>query len=245
MALSLDQENQIRVSVWRGDPSGGTHFRYQVPQQPHQTVLDLVTWIQRHLEPSLAYRFSCRVGMCGSCAMMVNGNPRWTCRTQVKNVLRNGNIKLAPLRNLPIIRDLVCDMSEFFAKWQRAKGRFHPIAGQTDGLANIPPATTERIAADAGIECIHCAVCYAACDVVQWNPDYLGPAALNRAWTLLNDARDGAQQQRLKAVSAAGGCQNCHSQQGCVTHCPVQLNPTRSIAGLKRAVARAVLKGQL
>lgn len=242
---SAPPTREINVSIRRGDHSGGQTVHYQVPQQSSQTVLDVVTWIQRNLEPGLSYRFSCRVGMCGSCAMMVNGRPRWTCRTHVRDVLDGRRIELAPLRNLPVIRDLVCDMSKFFAKWQRAQGRFHPTSNRTDAVAKILPASAQRIAADAGIECINCAVCYAACDVVAWSPDYLGPAALNRAWTLVNDVRDGGHRHRLHAISARGGCQNCHSQQGCSSHCPVQLNPARAIAGLKQLITRAVLKGQL
>ena len=105
--------------------------------------------------------------------------------------------------------------------------------------------TSARQAASAGIECINCAVCYAACDVVAMNRAYLGPAALNRAWTLINDERDGGQTARLKAVAGDAGCHNCHSQAGCATYCPNGLNPTLSIAGLKRVTARAALKGEI
>ena len=87
--------------------------------------------------------------------------------------------------------------------------------------------------------------CYAACDTVRWNAGYLGPAALNRAWSLLNDERDAANPERLKAVAASGGCHSCHSHQSCQEHCPQALNPTASIAGLKRASALAWLKGEL
>lgn len=233
------------VSVWRGDQFGGAYVHYTVPRQASQTILDVVTWIQRNPEPGLAYRFSCRVGMCGSCAMMVNGKPRWTCRTHVQKVLDGNRIEIAPLRNLPVIKDLVADMAEFFDKWTKAEGRFHPTATRDDGIVPVLPNSPARLAASEGIECINCAVCYASCDVVEMNPSYLGPAALNRAWTLVNDERDGGQKVRLQAVSGDGGCHNCHSQQGCMTYCPNELNPTLSIAGLKRVTARAALKGEI
>ncbi|HEX9184699.1 MAG TPA: 4Fe-4S dicluster domain-containing protein, partial [Burkholderiales bacterium] len=89
------------------------------------------------------------------------------------------------------------------------------------------------------------AVCYAACDVVKWNPDYLGPAALNRAWTLVNDVRDVSRLERLRAVSGDAGCHACHSHVSCTERCPKQLSPTAGIAGLKRAVAKAVVQGDL
>ena len=237
-------EPMLEVRVWRGAGEGA--FRtYAVPRRANQTVLDVVTWIQRHLDSTLAYRFACRVGMCGSCAMSVNGIPRWTCRTHVAKVAAAGALTVAPLRNLPVIKDLAVDMAPFFDKWAKARGRFVPRSGLGPDFAVIPPATRERQAADKGIECIGCAVCYSACDVVAWMPEYLGPAALNRAWTLINDARDGAQGLRLAAVAGDAGCHACHGQEGCREHCPKSLDPTGSIAGLKRASAFAALKGEI
>lgn len=231
----------LDVSVWRGDKTGGGLKSFRVPSRESQTVLDVVSWIQQYDDPTLAYRFSCRVGMCGSCAMTVNGVPRWTCRTHVNKVARDGKIVIAPLRNLPVIKDLATDMTEFFDKWVRAEGVFHPSKNREDAIERIEPESGPRREANKAIECINCAVCYAACDVVAANPDYLGPAALNRAWTLVNDARDAAVPARLAAVSGGGGCHNCHSQQSCSAHCPNELNPTASIAGLKRESAKAAL----
>jgi fumarate reductase iron-sulfur subunit len=238
-------EKILDVSVWRGNSAGGGFSSYSVPVEESQTVLDVVTWIQHNLEPKLAYRFACRVGMCGSCAMMVNGKPRWTCRTHVQKVTQNNSLKIEPLRNLPVIKDLASDMSEFFGKWRDAVGVFHPTATRADAIAPVLPTEPARIAASEAIECINCAICYAACDTVALSPDFLGPAALNRAWTLVNDTRDGAPVERLKAVSGAGGCHNCHAQQSCMTYCPNALNPAASIAGLKRATAKAALKGEI
>ncbi len=236
-----ETERELEVSIWRGRADGG--FRsYAVPRQESQTVLDVVTWVQRHLDPTLAYRFACRVGMCGSCAMTVNGAPRWTCRSHVAKVEKAGLLEIAPLGNLPVIKDLVCDMTAFFEKWQRAKGRFAGSKTRQDAIEVLAPDSPERQAVEAGIECINCGVCYAACDTVRWNPEYLGPAALNRAWTLIKDTRDGETGVRLDAVSAAGGCHACHSHQSCTAYCPKALNPTASIAGLKRATALRALR---
>ena len=225
----------LTVSLWRGTEQGA-YQSYRVPRRENQSVLDIVTWVQRHLEPGLAYRFACRVGMCGSCAMTVNGQPRWACRTHVAKVAADGRLEIGPLRSLPVIRDLACDMTVFFEKWQRARGRFAPSRSRNDALIAVSPESTERREADAAIECINCAVCYAACDVVAWRPDYLGPAALNRAWSLVNDCRDAAPGAVLSAVSRDGGAFSCHSHGDCAAACPVGLDPTRSIAGLKRQV---------
>ena len=234
----------IAVSLWRGTTEGA-YARYDVPHRASQTVLDVVTYVQRHLDASLAYRFSCRVGVCGSCAMTVNGRPRWTCRTHVAKVIADGRLEIGPLANLPVIRDLAVDMAPFFDKWQRAEGRFVPTRTRADPVAAIRPDSAARRAADAAIECINCGVCHSACDTVRWNADYLGPAALNRAWSLANDVRDGGQAERLHAVSRDGGCHACHTHQSCEQHCPVGLNPTRSIAGLKRLTLAAFIRGQL
>lgn len=234
----------LAVDVWRGTERGRFE-RFTVPRRDNQTVLDVVTWIQRKADPTLAYRFACRVGMCGSCAMNVNGRPRWTCRTHVAKFDGGAVLRIEPLANLPRLRDLAVDLAPFFDKWAKAIGRFVPPAESGAEFAIVPPASEERRAADAGIECIGCAVCYAACDLVTWKPEYLGPAALNRAWTLVNDVRDGAQLERLAAVSGDAGCHSCHSLQSCREHCPEHLDPAASIAGLKRLSAWAMIRGDI
>jgi fumarate reductase iron-sulfur subunit len=234
----------LTVSVWRGADSG--EFRiYDVPRFESQTVLDVVTYIQRNLEPTLSYRFACRVGVCGSCAMTVNGKARWTCRTHVAKVAAEGRLEIAPLNNLPVIKDLVTDMSRFFDKWALAQGQFHGAHTRRDDFARVIPDSPRRQDVDAGIECIGCGVCYSSCDVVTWNPDYLGPAALNRAWTLINDVRDTTGVARLAAVAGDAGCLACHTHLSCSERCPKHISPTASIAGLKRAVFAAALKGEL
>jgi fumarate reductase iron-sulfur subunit len=238
-------EATLRVAVWRGGREGGSFQSFEVPRGPSQTVLDVVTYIQRKLDPTLSYRFACRVGMCGSCAMTVNGTPRWTCRTHVDKVASGGELRIGPLANLPVVKDLVADMREFFDKWASARGRFIPTRKRTEAFAVVKPDSPGRQEADAAIECIGCAVCYAACDVVAWNPAYLGPAALNRAWTLVNDVRDGGNVARLAAVAGDAGCHSCHTMMSCTELCPKGLSPTRSIAGLKRATVEVALLGML
>jgi fumarate reductase iron-sulfur subunit len=173
--------------------------------------------------------------------MVVNGRARWTCRTHVKRVIGpDGELELKPLANLPVIRDLATDMTPFFDKWARARGTFQPKDAKDGAVpeefAVVPPDSGKRQAADAGIECIGCGVCYASCDVVSWNADYLGPAALNRAWTLVNDVRDGGNRGRLDAVAGDAGCHSCHSTQSCTERCPKGIDPSGAIAGLKRTL---------
>lgn len=229
----------LRVSVWRGNEKGGRYERFDVPAMENQTVLDVVSWIQQNVDATLTYRFSCRVGMCGSCAMMVDGKPRWTCRTLVKKVVDGNRLTVAPLRNLPVVKDLAADMDPFFKKWIKAEGRHHPTETRHDPMPVIRPEDPGRAAANKAIECINCSICYASCDTVAGNPDFLGPAALQRAWTLYNDAKDADKQSILEAVSSTGGCQNCHSQGSCKLYCPYELDPLSAILGLKNASAKA------
>ena len=239
--MSSDPD-ELEVSVWRGDNASGRFEDFRVPAQENQTILDVVSWIQQHRDPTLSYRYACRVGMCGSCAMMVNGVPRWTCRTHVKVALKDNRISIGPLRNLPVIKDLATDMDPFFDKWVAAEGVHHPSRTRDDAIEQIDPEDGARLEANKGIECINCSVCYAACDTVAGNADYLGPAALQRAWTLYNDAKDAGKLNILEAVSGKGGCHNCHSQGSCAVHCPNELNPMNAIAGLKRETARNFFK---
>lgn len=233
----------LNVEVWRGTERGEFQS-FAIPRREHQTVLDVVSEIQRQHDATLSYRFACRVGMCGSCAMVVNGRPRWTCRTRVSEVVDdNGRLRLEPLRNFAIVKDLAVEMTQFFDKWKAAQGYFEPGPVPAPDFAVVPPQTKERQAADAGIECIGCGVCYSACDVVAWDEDYLGPAALNRTWTLVNDVRDRGQAARLDAISGSGGCQACHTHMSCTQFCPKAIEPTYAIAGLKRAMVKRGLRG--
>jgi fumarate reductase iron-sulfur subunit len=242
--MSTTAEATIDVRVWRGGEEG-EYQSFAVPRRDSQTVLDVVTWIQRHADPTLAYRFACRVGVCGSCAMTVNGRPRWTCRTHVSKVIQDGRVEIGPLANLPVIRDLAADLTPFFEKWQKAEGTFVPSRTRHEPLETISPESPERQAANAAIECINCGVCYAACDTVRWSPEYFGPAALNRSWSLVNDVRDAGNLKRLAAAASNGGCHNCHSHQSCEQLCPQGLNPTASIAGLKRRTMQAYIRGEI
>ena len=239
----VDTRDTLEVHVWRGREDGRFEV-HEVPASENQTILDVVTWLQRHKVPALAYRFACRVGVCGSCAMTVNGRPRWTCRSHVKNVVQNRRLVIEPLRNLPRIKDLACDLTPFFDKWVKAGGHFEGTAMRDEAFAQVQPDSPERSAANAGIECINCAVCYSACDVVSWRKEYLGPAALNRAWTLFNDVRHARRHEILDTASENGGCVHCHSHGSCTEYCPVGISPTAAIGGLKRAAFRRWMRGE-
>jgi len=238
-----NQNSTLSVSIHRSGAGQTKLETFNVPAYESQTVLDVVAWIQQNVDPTVSYRFACRVGMCGSCAMTVNGVPRWACRTHVSKVVDDGSLTIGPLKNLPVIKDLAVDLDPFFDKWVKAEAYHHPSSSRNGQMEKVDTTTEQRQEADAGIECINCAVCYSACDTVAGNSDYLGPAALQRAWTLYNDAKNDSKQTILNAISGDGGCHNCHSQGSCSLHCPNELNPMRAIAGLKRATVSAYFKG--
>ena len=237
--LKTAPEKTLKVSIWRG-MEDGSFVDYEVPLRANQTVLDIVTEVQQNQEPDLAYRFACRVGVCGSCAMTVNGRPCWTCRCHVNDVIDGDRLVLEPLRSHPLIRDLVVDLAAFFDTWKNSGAVFKSTATRLDKPANITADEPARKNADAGIECINCAVCYSACDVVAWDKNYLGPAALNRAWTLVNDVRHGERKETLNKALGDGGCGSCHSMSNCTRSCPVGLSPSAGIAGLKKMALRGL-----
>ena len=146
--------------------------------------------------------------------------------------------------DIPVIKDLATDMDPFFEKWVAAEAVHHPTASRHDPIPQVDPDENTRVVASEGIECINCAVCYASCDTVAGNSDYLGPAALQRAWTLVNDVKNSDTTTILEAVSGSGGCHNCHSQGSCAHYCPNELNPMKAIAGLKRATVTSMFKGR-
>ena len=236
----------VTIVIRRGGERGrAERAEFRVPVSGDPTVLDLVSTIQREQAPDLGYRFSCRVGMCGSCAMLVNGRPRWTCRTRVSLVVRRGRIELAPLPRLPVVKDLAVDMAPFFEKWTAAGGTFRPRDRSTQEFARVAPGDPRRREADAAIECIGCAVCTSACAMAAADPGYAGPAALNRVWTLVNDERDADGAARLVEAAGPGGAFSCRSHGACTRHCPKGLDPRRAAAGLRRAAALAALRGRL
>ncbi|ETX00715.1 MAG: hypothetical protein ETSY1_10235 [Candidatus Entotheonella factor] len=210
------------VEVVRFDPDVDREPKstpYRVPRLDKMTVLDALAYIQRHLDRSLAFRFACRLGMCGTCTVMVNGIPRWACRTSMER-LGADRLHIAPMRHLPVIKDVMVDYAPFMDKYRDAMPYFVPLDPEAEETAAISPNARERQAIDPNLECITCGACYASCSMLAHDPEYLGPAALNRAFTLVRDSRDDARRERLEAVGGEHGCWRCHSLYNCTEVCP-------------------------
>ena len=230
----------MRLSVYRFAPGERARVQsYEVAVSTDTTVLDALVAIQRSDDPTLAFRYACRVGMCGSCAMVVNGRERWACRTRVA-ALGPGAVSVRPLYHFPILRDLVVDMAPFAERQRRAGAAFEP-APEATPYAEIPSMSSEREAIDAAIECIGCGMCLSACTMVAANERFFGPAALNRAFTVQRDRRDVAHETRWAALLSDDALTRCHGQASCTDVCPMELSPTDSILRLRRmAVGRLV-----
>jgi len=211
---------------------------FTVELEPRMTVLDALFLIQRRQDASLAFRCSCRVGMCGTCAMSINWQPRLACQTRVAT-LESQTIHVAPLAHLPVIKDLVVSLAPFFEKWKKIKPALHPAKKGSKELAVVPPDSEFGKQAGRKRDCITCGACYAACGIAGSNKRYLGPAAINKAMLRLLDPRDGAVDERLDVIDAeAEGVWRCHTQFNCVAACPKSINLTDSIMTLKRALLR-------
>lgn len=214
---------------------------FEVPRENNANVLDVVNYIQNHLDPTLAFRYSCRAGMCGTCSMRINGRNRWSCRTPVKS-FKSALLTIEPLPHYPIIKDLAVDMKPFFDRYRRIRSEFVPQEPDRPTFAKIPPNSKERRDIDPQIVCITCGCCYGECNIVETNKRYLGPAAMNRAFTLIADSRDGATQERLHILNGHQGVWGCHTQFNCTDVCPMGISPTRAIQKLKRKEVFHALK---
>ena len=225
---------RVSVTIRRIDPEVGEKARFEehsVEVGERASVLDVLFAVQRGTAPDLGFRFSCRVGMCGSCAMVVNGREQLTCSTLAKPL--GPKLRIEPLRNLPVLRDLVVDFEPLFAIYRRAIPHFVPSENLNE-FHQIRHSSGEWKTMDYQPECIDCGCCYSACTLATLHPRYLGPMALHRALTLIADPRDGACEERLAAVGGEAGAFGCHTLGNCRDVCPRGISPTRSIQRLKR-----------
>ena len=228
------------LRVFRWTEGGDERFdEFAVTAGPETTVLDALVDVQRTLDATLAFRYACRVGMCGSCAMVVNGRERWACRTRLA-ALGGPTVTVRPLYHLPLIRDLVVDMAPFRARMTAAGAALTPAPAAPD-YAVVARDSPERREIDEAIECIGCAMCVSACTMVAHDEHFPGPAALNRAFTLQRDHRDHAKEARWEVVLSTDALARCHGQGNCTEVCPMDIAPTTSILRLRRMATRRML----
>jgi succinate dehydrogenase / fumarate reductase iron-sulfur subunit/fumarate reductase iron-sulfur subunit len=214
------------VTVARSDPNAARSF--SVDRRGANVVLDLLVAIQRELDPSIGFRYSCRVALCGTCSVRVDGLPVLACQAIVPHGVRR--LRIEPLAGLPVVRDLIVDMRPFLDRWAAVE----PFSGAgSDAFAIVSPESAERRAIDSTLDCISCGACFSACGVAGDGRRFLGPAALNRAMTLVGDGRDASAAHALIAFGP-GGVDDCHSIGACTVVCPKGLDPAGAIRRLRR-----------
>ena len=226
----------MKVSIYRYDPDADEKGRLQdveveLPEGRDLMVLDVLE-LAKSRDPSIAYRRSCREGVCGSDGMNINGKNGLACITPVSEAARGGKLVLRPLPGLPVIRDLVVDMGAFFRQYERVKPYL---------INDAPPPAEERLQSpedraklDGLYECILCACCSTSCPSFWWNPDkFVGPAGLLQAYRFLADSRDTATTERLAELEDPFSVFRCRGIMNCVNACPRGLNPTRAIGKIR------------
>lgn len=230
----------LTFKVYRYDPASPENPRldtYEVDAKGVSMVLDGLIKIKNEIDPTLSFRRSCREGVCGSCAMNINGANTLAC-TKGMDECADGEVVVYPLPHQPVMRDLVTDLSGFF----RQHAFIEPFlqADATDKQAEFIQSPDERKKLDGLYECILCACCSTSCPSYWWNGDkngeeeYLGPAALLQAYRWLADSRDEKTNERLDKLEDEFRLYRCHTIMNCAQVCPKGLNPAKAIAEIKK-----------
>jgi succinate dehydrogenase / fumarate reductase, iron-sulfur subunit len=226
----------MKVSVYRYNPETDATPRMQdyavdLPPGKDLMVLDVMELLKTQ-DPSLTYRRSCREGVCGSDGVNMNGKNGLACITPVSEVVKKDKLVLRPLPGLPVIRDLVIDMSQFYRQYEKI--RPYVINDQPAPARERLQSPEDRAKLDGLYECILCACCSTACPSFWWNPDkFIGPAGLLQAYRFLADSRDTATTERLAELDDPFSVFRCRGIMNCVSVCPKGLNPTRAIGKIR------------
>jgi succinate dehydrogenase / fumarate reductase, iron-sulfur subunit len=236
---------ELKVKRWQPETAGFTENRYEVQADRFTTVLDILLSVKERQDSTLALRYSCNMGICGSCGMVINGKPRLACETNVFS-LKTGTIAVGPLEGHPLVRDLVTDFDEFFEKHKsvmpwlvrtdteekfRAEKEYRQTASQVDYFLDFA-------------QCISCGLCVDACPVSNTNVDFVGPQALGQAYRYNSDSRDEGEKMRLDKLDTMEGVWGCEYAGACSEVCPKGVDPALTIQLTKLALMRYRLTGR-
>lgn len=233
-------KNVKKFVVYRFDPDTGKNPRtdtFEVDVEDcGPMVLDALIKIKGEMDSSLAMRRSCREGICGSCSMNIDGKNSLACTTAIADI--KGDVTVYPLPHQPVIKDLVSDLTNFYAQYAAVKPWMQtdaPISPDRERLQS----KEDREKLDGLYECILCACCSTSCPSYWWNSDrYLGPAALLNSYRWINDSRDEATGERLDELDDPFKLYRCHTIMSCTDTCPKGLNPAKSIAEIKKLMVK-------
>ncbi len=231
----------VLLKVFRYNPSAreaeARMVAYRVPMSKGLTVLDALLWVKENVDNGLAFRYSCRMGICGSCGMLINGKPMLGCETQVAEV-GTDVVEVAPLTNYEVIRDVATDFTDFFSHHNRVKpylirkenGVGQPIAKE------LLQTEQQKLEFYQFTMCIMCGLCDAACPIVGMDTEFLGPQALAQAYRFGVDSRDQGWPERTPVVDSPHGCFRCELAGSCSAVCPKGVDPAMGVQLLKRLV---------
>ena len=225
----------IEVNIYRYNPESDKFpylqkFNFEMPDRDIM-VLELLNSLKES-DPTISYRRSCREGVCGSDGMSINGKNGLACITPVSEVAKGNKLELRPLPGLPVVRDLVVDMTEFYAQYEKIKPFLQNDTSPPNQERLQSPSDRDKL--DGLYECILCACCSTSCPSFWWNPDkFVGPAALLQAYRFIADTRDTRTEERLESLSDPFSVYRCHGIMNCVSVCPKGLNPNKAIGEIK------------
>ncbi len=232
----------LEVSRYRPEEESEPSWQeYEVPFRNDWMVLDALNHVKDHLDGTLSYRWACRMGVCGSCGMMVNGEPVLTCATYLESCTP-GPIRVEPLRGFPVIRDLVGDLTDFLEKLERVKPWI--VRDDERPLEEGEYRQTPEDLADYKqySMCINCMLCYAACPIYELEPEFIGPAAIALAQRYNMDSRDDGRAARMDVLSRQDGIWSCTFVGECSAVCPKNVDPAGAIQRYKLEAATAWVK---
>ena len=242
-SLPSNTHNLKVLEIYRWDPDGKENPRidtYKVDMDScGPMVLDAIIKIKNEMDPTLTFRRSCREGICGSCAMNIDGTNTLACTKSIEEI--KGKVKIYPLPHLPVVKDLVPDLTQFYTQYAAIEPW---LQSQTP-----PPPDRERLQSeqdreklDGLYECVLCACCSTSCPSYWWNSDrYLGPAALLQAYRWIADSRDEATGERLDELDDAFKLYRCHTIMNCTNTCPKDLNPAKAIGEIKKLLVERTM----
>ncbi len=238
---------RLRVSRYRPETDSEPHWQeYDVPLRKEWTVLDGLNHVKNEVDTTLSFRWSCRMGICGSCGMNVDGEPKLTCGTFLSDY-EPGPVTIEPLTNFPVVRDLVVDLSDFMEKLPRVK----PWIIREDDHRTVEP-DVEYLQTPAELDaykqfsmCINCMLCYAACPVYGLDPEFIGPAAIALAERYDLDSRDRGTRERIDVLIEHEGVWGCTFVGECTRVCPKHVDPAAAIQRYKLKAAMATVKAFL
>lgn len=233
---------EITLNVKRFDPESegrATHFQeYELEVEEYFTVLDALIKVREEIDGSLAMRCSCRASICGSCSMRVNGHAKLVCKTKIKDVAnRDQTITVEPMGNLPVVKDLVTDMKPFWDKVRAVQPWLQPHGEVPEREYTAPGETMIHLT--GVMSCIMCGACVSDCTALEVDKNFLGPAALAKAYRFVGDPRDDADKDRLKMYSEYGGIWDCTRCMECVEVCPKGVAPMDRIMSLRNKAIEA------